>query len=130
MVMSVERWRLIGYVIPATTASMLAVALWMGNIALAFGVLAAAIAVSFLYADWLKKRGEIISDERTLRIEEMASRRTLQVLMLALAFAVVVLSVLSEKVPNLMSAYYLALSLLVLSSVIKLYLKKHYSRVM
>ena len=130
MVMSVERWRLIGYVIPATTASMLAVALWMGNIALAFGVLAAAIAVSFLYADWLKKRGEIISDERTLRIEEMASRRTLQVLMLALAFAVVVLSVLSERDPNLRSAYYLALSLMVLASVLKLYLKHHYSRVM
>lgn len=125
-----ERWRLIGYVIPATTASMLAVALWMGNIALAFGVLAAAIAVSFLYADWLKKRGEIISDERTLRIEEMASRRTLQVLMLALAFAVVVLSVLSERDPNLRSAYYLALSLMVLASVLKLYLKHHYSRVM
>jgi len=102
----------------------------MGNIALAFGVLAAAIAVSFLYADWLKKRGEIISDERTLRIEEMASRRTLQVLMLALAFAVVVLSVLSERNPNLRSAYYLALSLMVLASVLKLYLKHHYSRVM
>ena len=125
-----ERWRLIGYVIPATTASMLAVALWMGNIALAFGVLAAAIAVSFLYADWIKKRGEIISDERTLRIEEMASRRTLQVLTLALAFAVVVLSVLSERDPNLRSAYYLALSLMVLASVLKLYLKHHYSRVM
>lgn len=125
-----ERWRLIGYVIPATTASMLAVALWMGNIALAFGVLAAAIAVSFLYADWIKKRGEIISDERTLRIEEMASRRTLQVLMLALAFAVVVLSVLSERDPNLRSAYYLALSLMVLASVLKLYLKHHYARVM
>ena len=127
--MGVERWRLIGYVIPATTASLLAVALWMGNVALAFGVLAAAIAVSFLYADWLKKRGEIISDERTLRIEEMASRRTLQVLVLTLAFAVVALSVISEKNPGLRSAYYLALSLMVLVSILKLYLKHHYARV-
>ncbi|KUH33466.1 hypothetical protein APY94_05735 [Thermococcus celericrescens] len=125
-----ERWRIIGYSIPATTAFLLAVALWMGNVALAFGVLAAAIAVSFLYAEWLKRRGEIISDERTLRIEEMASRRTLQVLVLALAFAVVVLSVLSEKDPNLRSAYYLALSLMVLTSALKLYLKHHYARVM
>ncbi len=124
-----ERWRLIGYVIPATTASLLAVALWMGNVALAFGVLAAAIAVSFLYADWLKKRGEIISDERTLRIEEMASRRTLQVLVLTLAFVVVALSVISEKNPGLRSAYYLALSLMVLVSILKLYLKHHYARV-
>ncbi|WP_297093100.1 DUF2178 domain-containing protein [Thermococcus sp.] len=127
--MGVERWRLIGYVIPATTASLLAVALWMGNVALAFGVLAAAIAVSFLYADWLKKRGEIISDERTLRIEEMASRRTLQVLVLTLAFVVVALSVISEKNPGLRSAYYLALSLMVLVSILKLYLKHHYARV-
>ncbi|WP_148883455.1 DUF2178 domain-containing protein [Thermococcus aciditolerans] len=125
-----ERWRIIGYAIPATTASLLIVALRMGNVALAFGVLAAAIAVSFLYADWLKKRGEIISDERTLRIEEMASRRTLQVLVLALAFAVVVLSVLSENDPNLRSAYYLALGLMVLTSALKLYLKHHYARVM
>ncbi|QDA32040.1 DUF2178 domain-containing protein [Thermococcus indicus] len=125
-----ERWRILGYAIPATAASLLAVALWMGNVALAFGVLVATVAVSFLYADWLKKRGEIISDERTLRIEEMASRRTLQVVVLALAFAVVVLSVLSEKDPNLRSAYYLALSLMVLTSALKLCLKHHYARVM
>ncbi len=125
-----ERWRIIGYAIPATTASLLAVALWMGNVALAFGVLAAAVAVSFLYAEWLKGRGEIISDERTLRIEEMASRRTLQVLVLALAFAVVALSLLSDDEPNLRSAYYLALGLMILASTLKLYLKHRYARVM
>ncbi|NJE60330.1 DUF2178 domain-containing protein [Thermococcus sp. 21S7] len=125
-----ERWRILGYAIPATTTALLVVALGIGSIALAFGVLAAAIAVSFLYADWLKKRGEVISDERTLRIEEMASRRTLQVLVLALAFAVVVLSVLSEKDSALRSAYYLALGLMVLTSILKLYLKHHYARVM
>ncbi|NJE02287.1 DUF2178 domain-containing protein [Thermococcus sp. JdF3] len=125
-----ERWRLTGYAIPATTAFLLVVALRMGNVALAFGVLAAAIAVSFLYAEWLKKRGEVISDERTLRIEEMASRRTLQVLVLALAFLVVVLSILSEKNSSLRSAYYLATGLMVLVSVLKLGLKHHYTRVM
>ncbi|NJE09469.1 DUF2178 domain-containing protein [Thermococcus sp. MAR1] len=125
-----ERWRIIGYAIPATTASLLAVALWMGNMAMAFGILAVVIALSFLYADWLKKRGEIFSDERTLRIEEMASRRTLQALVLALAFAVVALSILSENDPSLRSAYYLAISLMVLTSVLKLYLKHHYARVM
>ncbi len=125
-----ERWRIIGYSITVATASLLAVALWMGNVALAFGVLVTAIAVSFLYADWLKKRGEVFSDERTLRIEEMASRRTLQALVLTLAFAVVVLAILSENDPGLRSAYYLAISLMVLTSTLKLYLKHHYSRVM
>ncbi len=124
------RWRITGYAILATTASLLAVALWMENMAMAFGVLVTAIAVSFLYADWLKKRGEIISDERTLRIEEMASRRTLQALVLALAFAVVALSILSKNDPSLRSAYYLAISLMVLTSTLKLYLKHHYARVM
>ncbi|CAD5244848.1 DUF2178 domain-containing protein [Thermococcus camini] len=125
-----ERWRIVGYTITIATASLLAVALWMENMEMAFGVLVTAIAVSFLYADWLKKRGEIISDERTLRIEEMASRRTLQVLVLALAFAVVALSILSENDPSPRSAYYLAISLMVLTSTLKLYLKHHYSRVM
>ena len=130
MVMNVERWRMIGYMIPATTASMLAVALWMGNAPLAFGVLAGAIGVTFLYSEWVKRRGEIISDERTLRIEEMASRRTLQVLVLALAFSVVGLAVLSQSCPELRSAYYLSLALMVLVSVLKVALRHYYSRMM
>ena len=125
-----EMWRLIGYVIPATTASLLAVALWMGNAPLALAVLAAAVSVSFLYAEWLKGRGEILGDERTLRIEEMASRRTLQVLILTIAFLVVGLSILSEKEQGLRSAYYLSLGLMVLIAALKDSLKRYYSRVM
>ncbi len=130
MVMNVEGWKAIGYAIPATTASLLAVALWMGNAALAFGVLAGAIATTFLYSEWVKRRGEIINDERTLRIEEMASRRTLQVLVLVLAFSVVGLAVLSQSCPELRSAYYLSLALMVLVSVLKVALKHYYLRVM
>jgi len=125
-----ERWRIIGYSITVATVSLLAVALWIGNATLAFGVLVIAIAVSFLYADWLKKRGEVFSDERTLRIEEMASRRTLQALVLTLAFAVVVLAILSENDPSLRGAYYLAIGWDSFNPVLKLYLKHHYARVM
>ncbi|ASJ05867.1 DUF2178 domain-containing protein [Thermococcus pacificus] len=125
-----ERWKLIGYVIPATTASLLAVALWMGNAPLAFGVLAGAIGVMLLYSEWLRGRGEVLSDERTLRIEEMASKRTLQVLILVIAFLVVGLSIFSERDPGLRSAYYLSLGLMVLISALKVSLKRHYSRVM
>ncbi|GAB6134605.1 DUF2178 domain-containing protein [Thermococcus prieurii] len=125
-----DRWKLIGYAIPTTTALLLSLALWKGSVLLAFGVLAASIASSFLYAEWLQKRGEVISDERTLRIEEAASRRTLQGVVLAMAFSVVVLSVLSEREPGLRSAYYLALALMVLTSVLKLCMRHYYSRVM
>lgn len=125
-----ERWKLIGYAIPATTALLLIAALWIGNMALSFVVLAGAIAAVFLYSEWLRKKGEVLSDERTLRIEEMASRRTLQVLILVLAFLVIALSILSEKEESLRSAYYLSLALMVLVSLLKLSLKHYYARVM
>ena len=130
MVRNVERWRIIGYVIPATTASLLAVALWMGNAPLALGVLAGAIGAPFLYSEWVKGRGEVLSDERMLRIDEITSRRTLQVLVLILAFSVVSLAILSQNFPSLRSAYYLSLSLMVLIAILKISLKRHYSRVM
>ncbi len=130
MVRNVERWRIIGYVIPATTASLLAVALWMGNAPLALGVLAGAIGATFLYSEWVKGRGEVLSDERMLRIDEITSRRTLQVLVLILAFSVVSLAILSQNYPSLRSAYYLSLGLMVLIAILKISLKRHYSRVM
>ncbi len=130
MVNNMERWKLIGYAIPATTALLLIAALWIGNMALSFVVLAGAIAAVFLYSEWLRKKGEVLSDERTLRIEEMASRRTLQVLILVLAFLVIALSILSEKEESLRSAYYLSLALMVLVSLLKLSLKHYYARVM
>ena len=130
MVRNVERWRIIGYVIPATTASLLAVALWMGNAPLALGVLAGAIGATFLYSEWVKGRGEVLSDERMLRIDEITSRRTLQVLVLILAFSVVSLAILSQNYPSLRSAYYLSLGLMVLISALKILLKRHYSKVM
>ncbi len=130
MVRNVERWRIIGYVIPATTASLLAVALWMGNAPLALGVLAGAIGATFLYSEWVKGRGEVLSDERMLRIDEITSRRTLQVLVLILAFSVVSLTILSQNYPSLRSAYYLSLGLMVLIAILKISLKRHYSRVM
>ncbi|WP_297476923.1 DUF2178 domain-containing protein [Thermococcus sp.] len=126
----VERWRIAGYAIPVTTAALLAVALWVGSSLLAFGVLVGAIGAIFLYSEWLKGRGEVLSDERTLRIEEIASRRTLQVLVLTVAFLVVALALLSEDKPCLRSAYYLSTALMVLTALLKLSLKWYYSRVM
>jgi len=126
----VEKWRLAGYAIPAVTASLLAAALWMGNALIAFGVLVGAIGAILLYSEWLRSRGEVLSDERTLRIEEAASRRTLQVLILTVAFLVVALAFLSEEKPRLRSAYYLSTALMVLIALPKLSLKHYYSRVM
>ncbi len=125
-----EKWRLAGYAIPAVTASLLAAALWMGNALIAFGVLVGAIGAILLYSEWLRSRGEVLSDERTLRIEETASRRTLQVIILTVAFLVVALAFLSEEKPCLRSAYYLSTALMVLIALLKLSLKHYYSRVM
>ncbi len=125
-----EKWRLAGYAIPAVTASLLAAALWMGNALIAFGVLVGAIGAILLYSEWLRSRGEVLSDERTLRIEEAASRRTLQVIILTVAFLVVALAFLSEEKPCLRSAYYLSTALMVLIALLKLSLKHYYSRVM
>ncbi len=125
-----EKWRLAGYAIPAVTASLLAAALWMGNALIAFGVLVGAIGAILLYSEWLRSRGEVLSDERTLRIEEAASRRTLQVIILTVAFLVVALAFLSEEKPCLRSACYLSTALMVLIALLKLSLKHYYSRVM
>jgi len=130
MVIEVERWRFVGYLIPAATASMLAVALWMGNAPLAFGILAGAIGVIFLYSEWVKKRGEVFDDERTLKIDEMSSRRTLQILVVVLAFIMVGLFILSKREQSLRSAYYLVLGLMLLVSTLKILLKFYYYRVM
>ncbi len=130
MVVAVEKWRLAGYTISVIAATLLAVALWIGNALIAFSVLIGTIGAILLYSEWLKSRGEVLSDERTLRIEEAASRRTLQVLVLVLAFSVVLLSILAESRPYLRSAYYLATGLMVLVAALKLGLRHYYERVM
>ncbi len=130
MVVAVEKWRLAGYTISAIATTLLAVALWIGNALIAFSVLIGTIGAILLYSEWLKSRGEVLSDERTLRIEEAASRRTLQVLVLTVAFLVVTLAFLSEKKPYLRSAYYLATGLMVLVAALKLSLRHYYERVM
>ena len=130
MVVAVEKWRLAGYTISAIATTLLAVALWIGNALIAFSVLIGTIGAILLYSEWLKSRGEVLSDERTLRIEEAASRRTLQVLVLTVAFLVVTLAFLSEKKPYLRSAYYLATGLMVLVAALKLGLRHYYERVM
>jgi len=126
----VERWRVVGRLIPATAAALLAVALVADNMALALGILVVTITATLLYYEWLKERGEILSDERTVKIDEMASRRTLQVLVLVLAFSVIILSMLSSDRSELRGAYYLALGLMILVSALKLSLKYYYERVM
>ena len=125
-----DGWKVTGYAIVVISAILLGLAIRNGNMEFALGVLAGTMAASFFYSGLLKRRGEVISDERTVRIEEIASRRTLQVLVLVLAFSVVVLSILTESRPYLRSAYYLAIGLMVLVAVLKLGLRHYYERVM
>ncbi|RLF83840.1 hypothetical protein DRN48_07185, partial [Thermococci archaeon] len=91
---------------------------------------AGAIGATFLYSEWVKKRGEVFDDERALKIDEMSSRRTLQILVVVLAFIMVGLFILSKREQSLRSAYYLVLGLMLLVSTLKILLKFYYYRVM
>ncbi|ADT84478.1 DUF2178 domain-containing protein [Thermococcus barophilus] len=101
-----------------------------GNLPLAFSVfLVGGIMLNLYYAS-MKRRGYVLEDERTLRIEEISARRTLQVFMIGLAFAVIYLSVAQQRNPALRDAFILAESLLVFLFFTHLAFKIYYSRVM
>ena len=130
MVIEVEKWKLGWYVILLSTALLLTIALNRGSLTMAFAVIGLSIVVIYFYSEQLKKRGEVFQDERILRIEEITSRRTLQILSLTLAFAIVSLAILSQTYSNLQSAYYLSLGLMVMIALLKLVFRRYYERVM
>ena len=130
MVIEVEKWKLGWYVILLSTALLLTIALNRGSLTMAFAVIGLSIVVIYFYSEQLKKRGEVFQDERILRIEEITSRRTLQILSLTLAFAIVSLAILSQTYSNLQSAYYLSLGLMVMIAFLKLVFRRYYERVM
>jgi len=130
MVIEVEKWKLGWYVILLSTALLLTIALNRGSLTMAFAVIGLSIVVIYFYSEQLEKREEVFQDERILRIEEITSRRTLQILSLTLAFAIVSLAILSQTYSNLQSAYYLSLGLMVMTAFLKLVFRRYYERVM
>ncbi|WP_297514859.1 DUF2178 domain-containing protein [Thermococcus sp.] len=82
-----------------------------------------------LYFSHLEKRGLVLKDERTLRINEIASRRTLQVTSLGLAITLLVLSGKSSN-PKMEGAFIAVGLVLAVMLMLHLLFRHYYSRVM
>ncbi|WP_052320074.1 DUF2178 domain-containing protein [Pyrococcus abyssi] len=63
-----------------------------GNVEVALTAFALAWLGVHYYMERLRKRGIILEDERILRISEISSRKTIQVIAVSMAIAVIVLS--------------------------------------
>ncbi|AFK22998.1 DUF2178 domain-containing protein [Pyrococcus sp. ST04] len=122
MIVPVAIIGIMGYVLGLATAR--------GNLSIAFAVLIVGVLVLNLYYTILTRRGHVLSDERTLRIEEISSRRTLQVFMLILAFIVVYLSVAHQENQLLKPAFILSEILLAILMAFHIIFRFYYSRVM
>ncbi|WP_240921640.1 DUF2178 domain-containing protein [Thermococcus sp. 21S9] len=81
------------------------------------------------YSSWLRERGVILQDERTIRINEVASRRTLQVTVIALGVSVLILSQGTSN-PEIKGAFESLSAVLAGISLLHLALRHYYSRVM
>ncbi|MFA4668753.1 DUF2178 domain-containing protein [Pyrococcus kukulkanii] len=83
-----------------------------------------------LYYEFLRRRGYILEDERTIRIEEISARRTLQVILIILAISMMYFStkVRSDSSYKGLMAFsgLLLFALLIIHGALRIY----YSRVM
>ncbi|AEO13952.1 DUF2178 domain-containing protein [Thermococcus sp. AM4] len=100
-----------------------------GHWELAVASLALAMLFANWYSSWLRERGVVLEDERTIRINEIASRRTLQIAVIALGFSVLVLSQWTSA-PEIKGAFKALSVFLVGISMLHLLLRHYYSRVM
>ena len=82
-----------------------------------------------IYFSHLEKRGIVLEDERTLRINEIASRRTLQVTSLGLAAALLALSGKTSN-PKMEGAFIAVGLVLAVMLMLHLLFRHYYSRVM
>lgn len=101
-----------------------------GNLVAAFAVLITGALLLHIYYSSLRRKGYVLEDERTLRIEEVSSGRTLQVFMITLAFIVIYLSIVQQRNPALRDAFILAEALLVTVMILHIAFRAYYNRVM
>ncbi|USS41415.1 DUF2178 domain-containing protein [Thermococcus aggregans] len=96
-----------------------------------FALVAFALTAIFvnLYFSYLEKKGFILEDERTLRINEIASRRTLQITSLGLAVALLLLSGKTSD-PKMEGAFITVGLVLAVMLTLHLLFRHYYSRVM
>ncbi len=96
-----------------------------------YAIVAFALTAIFvnLYFSHLEKRGIVLEDERTLRINEIASRRTLQITGIGLAVALLVLSGKTSD-PRMEGAFITVGLVLAVMSALHLLFRHYYGRVM
>jgi len=116
------------YILVLTMGYFLGWATSSGNLPVAFAAFVSGAVLLWLYYRHLERRGHILEDERTLRIEEIASRRTLQVGMLILAFTTIYLSIAQMGKPELRPAFKLTSGLLAILLLLHWGLTNYYSR--
>ena len=117
-------------IIVLTIGYLLGWAVSTKNLPAAFATMVSGAIVLRVYYDHLRNRGYVLEDERTVRIEEIASRRTIQVTMLLLAFLMVYLSVAQQERPELEPVFRVVSGILVLLFALHLGFRHYYSRVM
>nr|WP_048811186.1 DUF2178 domain-containing protein [Thermococcus gammatolerans] len=116
------------YVLVLTMGYFLGWATSSKKLPLAFAVFVSGAVLLWLYYRHLEKKGHVLEDERTLRIEEIASRRTLQVAMIVLAFTTIYLSIAQVEKPELRPAFKLTSGLLAILLLLHWGLINYYSR--
>ena len=125
-----ERAELVSYFITGIAGSLLAIAILSNNPSLALGILVGLMVTLFSYSEWLEHEGIVFNDERTLRIDETASRRALQALIIMMSITVVISSFNSRNSQFWKGIYVTSSITLALTAILKIVLRHYYSRIM
>jgi len=89
MVRKMDRIKVVPLLIVMGMGAFLGWAVGRGSFPLAMTAFALGVLLLNGYFTVLRRRGHVLEDERTIRIEEISARRTLQVLSLVLAISVI-----------------------------------------
>ncbi|WP_297550663.1 DUF2178 domain-containing protein [Thermococcus sp.] len=125
-----KRAELVNYFITGIAGSLLAIAILSNNPSLALGILVGLMITLFSYSEWLEREGIVFNDERTLRIDETASRRALQALIIMMSITVVISSFNSRNSQFWKGIYVTSSITLALTAILKIVLRHYYSRIM
>ena len=125
-----KRAELVSYFITGIAGSLLAIAILSNNPSLTLGILVGLMVTLFSYSEWLEREGIVFNDERTLRIDETASRRALQALIIMMSITVVISSFNSKNSQFWKGIYVTSSITLALTAILKIVLRHYYSRIM
>jgi len=126
--MKVERIVPLGIIM--TMGALLGWSVGRGSFVGAMIVFALGAVTLNLYYDFLRKKGYILEDERTIRIEEISARRTLQVVLIILAVSMIYFSTKVRSESSYRNLMAFSGLLLFITTIIHIALRIYYSKVM